>query len=99
MEQIKEKQAAERDRHLAKIRAYKKFFGTDEGRIVLWDMMKANNFRQSTFSTNAHEMAFNEGRRSVILQILSITETDERKILDFFEKSIQHIEGDDDYEF
>lgn len=91
-----DKEAAKRDKRLAYVRAYKRFFESDDGRFVLWDMMKSCKFRQSTFASNAQEMAYNEGRRSVILDILKITETDERAILEFFQKSIEHLEGDTD---
>ena len=93
------KEAAKRDKKLDYIRAYKQFFETESGRFVLWDMMKSCKFRQSTFSANAQEMAYNEGRRSVILDIIKITETDERAILEFFQKSIEHLEGDEDEDF
>lgn len=94
-----EREAGKRDKKLAYIRAYKQFFETDSGRYVLWDMMKQCHFRGTSYSPNPQEMAFNEGRRSVILDILKITETDERKILDFFQKSIEHLEGDEDEDF
>ena len=50
---------------------YKEVFSTEPGREVLEDLMKNNFLWTSTQTSDSHETAFNEGRRSVILAILN----------------------------
>ena len=58
--------------------SYQVLFATDDGSKVLGDLQKRFHVDQSTFSTDALEMAFLEGQRSVMLFILrSITEEKE----------------------
>ena len=57
---------------------YQVLFASDDGQKILDDLQKRFHVDQSTFSTDALEMAYLEGQRSVILFILrSITEEKE----------------------
>ena len=59
---------------------YQVLFASDDGQKILDDLQKRFHVDQSTFSTDALEMAYLEGQRSVILFILrSITEEKEIK--------------------
>ncbi|MBG17195.1 MAG: hypothetical protein CMB77_02420 [Euryarchaeota archaeon] len=58
---------------------YQVLFATDDGTKVLDDMQKRFHVDQSTFSSDALEMAFLEGQRSVVLFILRSI-TDEKEI-------------------
>ena len=61
-------------------KSYQHLFATDDGDKVLDDLGKRFNLDRSTFSTDAMEMAFLEGQRSVMLFILrSITEEKEKQ--------------------
>lgn len=68
-----------------KVIDYKVFFGTSEGKEVLYDLMKSSNMLQSSFSTDPYEMAFNEGQRNVVLRILTILKTDPMELKKFIE--------------
>ena len=59
---------------------YKEVFSTEPGREVLEDLMKNNFLWTSTQTSDSHETAFNEGRRSVILAILNYVSLDADRI-------------------
>ena len=59
---------------------YKEVFSTEPGREVLEDLMKNNFLWTSTHTSDSHETAFNEGRRSVILAILNYVSLDADRI-------------------
>lgn len=58
------------------IRAYREVFSTDAGKLVLHDLAKSCHVYHSTMNPNPHEMAYNEGERSVIIRILRTIEID-----------------------
>jgi hypothetical protein len=77
--------------------AYKTTFKSSDGEMVLHDMMK-NHFMLSPTAPsqmNMHEMAYNEGQRSVILRILNVLDVDLEKLREFIKK--QKDQGDDYY--
>jgi hypothetical protein len=59
--------------------SYQHLFATDDGDKVLDDLGKRFNLDQTTFSSDAMEMAFLEGQRSVMLFILRAI-TDQKEI-------------------
>ena len=59
---------------------YKEVFSTEPGREVLEDLMKNNFLWTSTQTSDSHETAYNEGRRSVILAILNYVSLDADRI-------------------
>lgn len=48
--------------------------------------MKSCSFTKTTYSPDPIGMAFNEGRRSVVLDILQVLKKDESAIMDFFKQ-------------
>lgn len=62
------------------IRAYKRFFDTQDGKLILKDLMKSCHFVTSTMDKDPYETAFNEGARSVVLRILKTNNTDMEQI-------------------
>ena len=53
-----------------KYQAYRAFFTSDEGEEILTDLMKAANFQNITVGKDPYETYYNEGRRSLLLQII-----------------------------
>lgn len=70
----------------ATILAYKRFFDTEDGKLILKDLMKSCHFMSSTMDVNSHETAFNEGARSVILRIIKTTNTSIEQLNKLIEK-------------
>lgn len=65
------------------IQAYREFFSTKKGQIILHDLMKVTGFRYPSYKpghTKSEDMAFNEGRKSVVLQILQTVNASEEQI-------------------
>jgi hypothetical protein len=56
--------------------AYQDVFGSENGKRVLFDLMKSTHFFDTTMDPNPHELAYNEGARSVVLRILKTINTD-----------------------
>ena len=56
--------------------AYKHIFATDEGQIVLADLMNSFHVQNTTMpeDANANKLIYSEGQRSVVLYITSILE-------------------------
>tara|TARA_A100001201_G_C4051055_1_gene189658 strand:- start:147 stop:407 length:261 start_codon:yes stop_codon:yes gene_type:complete len=50
---------------------YKAAFSTEDGFAVLEDLKRRFHVHGTTFSTDPHEIAYNEGQRTVILFILA----------------------------
>jgi len=67
-------------RSLELIRAYKRVFSSPDGNKILNDLMKSCSFTRTTLSQGADLMLFNEGRRSVILNIHEILGKDTQAI-------------------
>jgi hypothetical protein len=62
------------------VRAYKTVFSTDEGKLVLNDLMKTFHILQSTMDANPHEVSYKEGERSVVLRILRTINIDANEL-------------------
>lgn len=78
------------------VRAYKNVFKGQGGPRVLHDLMKSCSFIRSTYSGDPVQMAHNEGRRSVVLDIIKMLGRDEASILDFLNNSN---ERDKEYDY
>lgn len=65
---------AEQDRQRAV--NYKRFFGSPEGRDVLFDLMNRYHILNPSPGKDAHELAVAEGQRRVVLYILSQANVD-----------------------
>jgi hypothetical protein len=64
-------------------------FSTKDGEAVLQYLLKDLGFFTSTYSENTHVMSYNEGRRSVAIQLIKMMRTDLDKVklmLDQIEK-------------
>jgi len=68
---------------------YKKVFTSVEGEHVLYDMMKNCFMITPTFSKDPNETFFREGHRNVILRILSILKTDEKKLREILNRGLE----------
>lgn len=60
--------------------AYQKVFDTEEGKIVLLDLMRTHRMFSSTFVKDPYEMAFNEGERNAVLRICTLLKLDVAKL-------------------
>ena len=69
------------------IKAYKDLFATENGKIVLADLIKEGFIFRNTFNGNKDSMLFNEGKRNIVLYITSIINTDLKQLLETIEKS------------
>lgn len=56
--------------------AYRRMFDTADGKMILKDLAYYCYENDSTYDINPQTMAFNEGRRSVILKIRQVLDTD-----------------------
>jgi hypothetical protein len=66
-------------------KAYRRLFDSEDGTMVLEDMCKMCNFNASTFSNDPLEMAFNEGKRSIILRIMRVLKSDPTELFKLIE--------------
>jgi hypothetical protein len=64
----------------ATIRAYRRLFSTEDGQLVLDDLMKANFIGRTVVGSDVQHTYFNEGARSVILRIIQTCEMDEKQL-------------------
>lgn len=74
---------------LDQVSFYQSFFNSEDGKKVLYDLMKVHHVVGSTFSKDSHEMALKEGERNVVLRILSILQVDPQKLLEDINKGIE----------
>jgi len=73
---------------------YQVVFNTEEGKRVLYDMMKNTGALTSSFNPdNPHITSFNEGQRSVCISIMKHLKFNPQK----FEKMMQQGEQEYDY--
>ena len=91
-EQLKKVGKVQKDRVLD----YKRTFDSPEGKRVLYDLMIFGNFISPTLTVKNDpiEMAFNEGKRQVVLKILTYCQLD----LTMVEKFIATRQGERDAE-
>tara|TARA_R110002072_G_scaffold196559_1_gene353940 strand:- start:182 stop:409 length:228 start_codon:yes stop_codon:yes gene_type:complete len=61
---------------------YKTLFATNDGEIVLEDLRTRFHGDQPTFSSDALEMAYLEGQRSVVLIIKNMTKDLDHNIME-----------------
>lgn len=78
-----------RQERAERIRAYKRVFESDDGKLVLSDLIKVCHVFNTVMDANPVEMAYKEGERSVVLRILRTLKTNPaemEKILNDLEK-------------
>ena len=72
------------------IRTYQRLFNSDEGKQVLYDLLRRSNVLSTSFNGMDYlSMAYNEGRRSLMLYILSRIDSDPEAMKQLMEKSIE----------
>jgi len=59
------------DQQTDMIKSYQTFFETEDGQVVLFDIMKKGRIFSSTLGASPEETARNEGQRELVLYILS----------------------------
>jgi hypothetical protein len=64
------------DKILKICESYRKLFDTVDGKTVLSDLEDFGFYHDSTFTGDINCVAFNEGRRSVVLHIRNMMNTD-----------------------
>lgn len=69
-----------------KIDCYKVIFNGEKGKIVLRDLLRNCGFFTGTFNADHAHMAFEEGRRSVIMDILRILQIDVNELIEEFNR-------------
>lgn len=72
----KDQMAKSVKKRLSLIQDYKRVFSSEQGKRVLHDLMNEHGFLKSSFTKDAHEMAFKEGGRNAVLRIMSVCEMD-----------------------
>ena len=68
------------------LQAYQKVFDSPEGKMVLHDMMKSNGMFTSTFHENPHTMAYLEGRRSMLTDLVATMNKDSAQMYKMFKE-------------
>lgn len=61
---------------------YQSIFSTDQGKAVLYDLMKSCHVFDHSVTEDPHETAFNEGQRSVVLRIMKLMDVNPRQLRD-----------------
>lgn len=68
----------------SRLNAYRRLFSTEDGQLVLKDLMSSCGVLTPVIGKDTHDTYFNEGARSVILRILNtinMTEKDVEKVM------------------
>jgi len=71
-----------------KIDRYKRVFSSEDGSLILSDLMREFHFYSTTAGSTPEEIYFNEGQRSVIISLLEMVNVDTDK----YSKHIQTIQ-------
>lgn len=69
-----------------RIQAYKQVFKSQQGEIILHDLMKSFSILKPVNVENAQKAAYQEGQRSVVLAIMALMEYDEAALAREIEK-------------
>ncbi len=73
------------ERRLARIKAYKELFESENGKVVLSDLQNYCHMFHSTYEKDTNTTMLNEGKRNVLLYILSYTNIDLSQFLKMME--------------
>lgn len=79
------------------IAQYQELFKTDDGKVVLQDLLKETGVFHSSYSDEPYAMAFNEGKRSVGLRLMKVLKMNTQKlnaILAKIDKDMEENQGD-----
>lgn len=78
-----------RKKKLDQVAAYQALFSSEDGKKVLYDLIKTHHIISPTFSKNELEFALKEGERNVVLRILQIIKVNPQKLLEDINKGIE----------
>ena len=78
-----------RKKKLDQVACYQAIFSSEDGKKVLYDLMRTHYIISSTFSKDPYETALKEGERNTVLRILSILIIDPIQLLDGINKGIE----------
>jgi len=76
-------------KRVRRVRDYQSIFKTKEGERVLQDLISRYHILGPVMGENSLEMAFKEGQRNVVLEVLSLINIDERKLIQKIEERYQ----------
>lgn len=83
----KEKKETAADRELQAVQKFKRVFSGPDGEAALRHLIKQCHGLESVFHDNPQRMAFMEGKRSVVMDIIQILQIDEKKYMEILEDS------------
>jgi hypothetical protein len=78
-----------RKKKLDQVACYQAIFSSEDGKKVLYDLMRTHYIISSTFSKDRYVTALKEGERNTVLRILSILIIDPIQLLDGINKGIE----------
>lgn len=73
----------------ATIQAYRRLFSTDDGKVVLIDLMRSTKLFDSVIGRDTHDTYLNEGGRQVLLRILNTVGMTEKQIVALREQMLE----------
>lgn len=77
------------------IASYKKVFSSDDGKIVLKDLISKGGILKTSFvDRDPQGTAFNEGSRNLVLHILTILQTDASEIERIHKENLDYQKGE-----
>ena len=78
-----------------RVKAFKDAFSTEAGKIVLQDLVKECGLFRNSFTGDINSALINEGKRNVLLYILSIINVDLPTLLKMVEDNRKEISNDE----
>lgn len=73
---------ASNEQRVNRIKDYKTAFSTPSGKRVLLDMMKRHGILSQIYTGDVNEALILEGRRQVVLEIMTILKIDEAQLIE-----------------
>ena len=67
-------------------KAYKKVFDSEEGKLVLNDLIRVGGILRNSYRKDTNDFLINEGKRNVVLYILANNNIDLKALLDMVER-------------
>lgn len=90
---MSEEQKKRGDLAKKKYLAYREFFLSEHGEEILTDLMRATGFTTTVVGKDPYETYYNEGRRSVLLQIIQTAKLKPKEI----DKLTKKLDEENDY--
>lgn len=78
-------------KEIDKINMYKRVFNGEDGKVILRDLLRSGNFFTGTFNPCVASMSFEEGRRSIVMEILRTTQIDLETVIE----QMNHIQSEE----